>query len=191
MCIATVVERSRTSERFPGSRKVRVTDGPSASRHGETDCADRLFLGSPAGAGDSGDGDRGVGVEPLQCAGGHRLGHRLGDRAVRCLSGRRRLRAVPPSPRWSTPPPRLSRSPTIPAGRSAAPPAARRCRIPPSRSGGPPVVARPDRRPANRPRRTPGRRAGRAATASAARMFLRRRARSASRSPARRGAGRW
>ncbi len=32
MCIATVADRSRTSERLPGSRRVRVSVRPSASR---------------------------------------------------------------------------------------------------------------------------------------------------------------
>ena len=82
MCIATVVERSRMSDRLPGSRRVRVSVAAVGQRYGETDCADRLFRRSPAGPGDPGDRDGGVGAEALQRAGRHRLGDRLGHRAV-------------------------------------------------------------------------------------------------------------
>ena len=82
-CIATVVDRSRTSDRLPGSRSVRVWVVPVAELHAETDCADRLLGASAAGARDSGDRDRGVRAEAVQRACRHRLGDRLRHRSVR------------------------------------------------------------------------------------------------------------
>ena len=69
--------------RPPGSSSVRVEYPLSASATVKQTVPDRLVRGSPAGTGDPGDSDRGVGTETAQRAGGHRLGDRLRHRAVR------------------------------------------------------------------------------------------------------------
>ena len=170
--MATVVERSRISDRFPGSRRVRVSVEPSAS----------FTVKQTVPTGFSGVPPPGPAIPviatavsaPKRCSApvGHRLGDGFGHRAVCFDQGgvdaeQLGLRLVGiGSPR------RRSRSRTNPAGRSAAPPPARRCRIRPSLSGGRTATVRPDRRPASRLRRRSAVRAGRAAAASAVHRCL-------------------
>ena len=84
----------------------------AGQRHGETDGADRLVVGSAAGPGDPGDRHGGVGAEAVERAGGHRLGHRLRDRAV--LLDQRRIDSEQFgfSRRWRRPPIRRRGRPT-------------------------------------------------------------------------------
>ena len=86
MCIATVVERSRTSVRPPGRLQRARQRAPAALAHAEAHQPHRLVLAAAAGAGDAGDADPDVGFEggstaPAASACGHRHRHRavLGD----------------------------------------------------------------------------------------------------------------
>ena len=140
MCMATVVERSRTSARPPGTRmrarqlaSVGVAHAPAHGAHG-------LLVAAAAGPGDAGDGHRHVHPVALDGARGHRGGHLGRDRPValdqvRVHAQQARLGLVRVADGAA-----VRRRPTTRRARSAGPPAGRRCTIRPWRWSGPPAA---------------------------------------------------
>ena len=92
-CIATVVVRSRTIARPPGSCTVRSIRSPPACGQAQADRPDRLLLRPAARPGDPGDADPDVGAEARDRAVGQRRRHLGRDRAVRARSARDRTPA--------------------------------------------------------------------------------------------------
>ena len=165
---ATVVERSRTSARPPGSSPIASARRPSRWLTDSQTSPTGLSSVAPPGPAMPVMPTPTSASSALARAVGERLGHLRARPRRRARAAPRRPRRARPSPRWSTRRARPARPPRSPVARSAARTAGLRCRTPRRRSSRPCRAAarRPARRPSCRRPRTASRRGARGRSAA-------------------------